>query len=305
MSLVLEADKIVDFVKEISEKHCVVDVTRAQDLLPLAKKHIYPAAEELFKFDARRNKLNEVDQSKYLVVFGLDPADLRAMTQLDEIMLKPTPDFSYFQRRDKTILIGLTDFSLETEPIGDIILEKINNHQYLVLILSAQGKKIKSKLFKKANHPEVVKYPFKKTPLDEMILDPELLKNVIEWSCHHQIWDELGQQCLGCGNCTYVCPLCYCFSIEDRISLEDESCARCRLWDACTLPNFARVAGDHDFHPSIKMRYYNWYYHKFVRGYKEYGKSLCVACHRCQESCPAGIDLEKVLLKLINDYTNR
>lgn len=305
MFLVIETDQIENFVKEISGKHCVVDVTQTNSLLPPAKKHIYPATEELFKIGANKKKLIEIDNSKHLIIFGLNPADLRAMTQLDEIMLKSTPDFFYFQRRDKAILVGLSEFSLEVNPEGDIVLEKINDHQYQVLILSAKGKKIKSKLFKKVNNPKIVKYPFKKTPLDEMILDPELLKNVVEWSHDHKIWDELDKQCLGCGNCTYVCPLCYCFSVEDRISVKDGICTRCRLWDACTLPNFARVAGDHDFHKGIKMRYYNWFYHKFVRGYKEYGKSLCVACHRCQETCPAGIDIEKVLLKLINDYTNR
>jgi predicted aldo/keto reductase-like oxidoreductase len=71
------------------------------------------------------------------------------------------------------------------------------------------------------------------------------------------------------------------------------------------LPEFAKISGGHNFHPTLKERYYNWYYHKFVRAYKEYGKSQCVACGQCQKQCPARIDIEKVLIKICKTYISQ
>ena len=113
---------------------------------------------------------------------------------------------------------------------------------------------------------------------------------------------RLSKKCLGCGICTYVCPICHCFSIDDRVSLNNSNCTRCREWDACTLPSFAEVAGGHNFHKTIKERYYNWYHHKFVRSYREFGKSQCVACGSCERNCPAGINIKDVIEEIVKDY---
>jgi len=134
-----------------------------------------------------------------------------------------------------------------------------------------------------------------------LLLDSELLADAVEWSRNHKIWDELAEKCLGCGICTYVCPLCYCFSLEDKVGLDDK-CSRCRKWDACTLPGFSKITGGHDFRPTLKEKYYNWFYHKFVRAYREYGKSQCVGCERCKSQCPAKIDILEVLKTILEDY---
>jgi predicted aldo/keto reductase-like oxidoreductase len=107
---------------------------------------------------------------------------------------------------------------------------------------------------------------------------------------------------MGCGICTYVCPLCYCFSNEDEKSFDGEKCQRCRKWDSCILPDFALIAGGKNFRATLKQRYYNWYYHKFVRAYQEFGRSHCVACGRCQSYCPAQIDIYQVLSRIVIDY---
>lgn len=300
MPLVIEKKQIEDWLAELKQTYKLVDVR--DSILP-PKQYFFPPQEEIFVFDKKSQKLTSPTQQEELLLFGLSLKKLEAMTQLDEIMEKPQPDFFYWQRRIKSILIGLTDKSFEVAPGGDLILEKINEGQYQILVLTKKGRKIaKSKFLKQVKNPKVKKYPATLRPLKKMLLDPEFLAEAVAWSRNHKIWDELAEKCLGCGICTYVCPLCHCFSMEDSVSLDNSKCSRCRYWDACTLPGFSKVAGGHNFHSSVKQRYYNWFYHKFVRSYKEYGKAQCVACGKCKKYCPAGISIEEVLKEIVKDY---
>jgi ferredoxin len=31
-------------------------------------------------------------------------------------------------------------------------------------------------------------------------------------------WEEFAFSCINCGTCTYVCPTCWCFDIQDEVS---------------------------------------------------------------------------------------
>jgi len=307
MALVLEKKQISGFVKELKEKFEVFDCR--QSVLP-PKRFFLPPREEIFRLDKKTNQLANAPAAREFIVFGLDTADLEAMTQLDEIMEKPQTDFFYFQKREKAIIIGLAEESIEAAPGGDVILEKINPEQYQVKYLTEKGKKITSRFFKEIKELDSrsrsgMTGKRKLTKLQKMLNDPELLADAVAWSINHKIWDELAGKCLGCAICAYVCPLCYCFSIEDRVELDDKQCSRCRYWDACVLPNFSKIAGGYSFRKTLKQRYYNWFYHKFVRAYQEYGKAQCVGCGCCQEQCPAGIDIEKVIEKIVKDFKKK
>jgi len=304
MVLVIEKKQIKNWLGELKKKFTVIDVK--ESILP-PKQYFFPPKEEIFNFNCKSRKLDSPLYQEKLLLFGLDLSDLEAMTQLDEIMKKPNADFFYWQRREDSVLVGLSDVSVGVAPGGDIVLEKINAKQYQVLVLTDKGRKLAdNKFFEQISKPQIKKYSAEENPHKEkfkkMLLDPEVLAEAVAWSKNHKIWDELNKKCLGCGICTYVCPLCHCFSIKDRVGLDESECTRCRQWDACTLPRFAKIAGGHNFHPSIKERYYNWFYHKFVRAYKEYGKAQCVACGRCVEYCPAGIKIGQVLGEITKDY---
>jgi len=300
MDLVIEKKQIKNWLAELKKESVVIDSKKS--VLPI-KQYFFPPQEDLFIFNKKTEKLKSPGYKKEIIIICYHLGQLEAMTQLDEIMEKPNPDFFYWRRREKSVLIGLIDESIEVAPGGDLILEKINSKQYRALIVTEKGKKIsKNKFFKEINKPEIKKYLPEENIFKEKLLDSELLADAVKWSKDHKIWDELANKCLGCGICTYVCPLCHCFSIDDRVSLDDNECVRCRQWDACTLPEFAKIAGGHNFHKTIKERYYNWFYHKFVRAYQEYGKAQCVACGNCGRHCPAGIKIGDVLKEIVGDY---
>ena len=316
MALIIEKTQINNFLEDLKRKIEVFDIRK--DTLP-PKQYFFPPKEEIFSYNKKTKRVSVPKPKKKALLFGLNLDDLEAMTQLDEVMRKPKTDNFYFQRKNRTLRIGLTDVSIKSAPPGgDLIFEKINSREYQVLVWTPQGKKIArqyNKFFKKTciersrsvKNPKIKNYPDESRPmkkLKELLLDSEFLADAISWSWKNdsKIWDELAEICLGCGICSYVCPLCYCFSTEDRAKIDGKECVRYRQWDACTLPEFSKISGGHNFHKTLKERYYNWFHHKFVRGYKEYGKSLCVACGRCQKYCPAGINIETWIVKIIKDY---
>ena len=283
------------------------------------KRHFFPPAEETFASRPRAEHSTELgypetEQKKNFIVFGLNLPDIEALAVLDEVMTKPNPDFYYLRRREKAIVIGLMDEETDTAPGGDIVFQKTAAGKYKVLAGTEKGGKLLdrySKFFQptsevgsSGNAPQIPSNEslneWQKS-MRKLLLDPELLARAVEWSRTHPIWDELNETCLGCGICTYVCPICYCFSNEDKVGL-DGIRSRCRKWDACTLPEFAKIAGGHNFRPTVKERYYNWFFHKFVRAYKEYGRPQCVGCGRCKKYCPAGIDIKEVLSVILKDY---
>ena len=274
------------------------DFRNGSSLLP-PKFLFLPPEEEIFSLT--KNKFKPLTRIKPFVLFCSYP-DLFGILELDEVMQKEPTDFFYSRRREAATLVAVSEWKAESAIGGDLILEKIHPNYYRTIVLTAKGKKISQTKFFENKNLEPKAPCAERSALRQLLLDSELLKETIVWSRHHPIWEELAKTCLGCGICTYVCPLCYCFSMEDKKSFDGSKCSRCRKWDACTLPDFATVAGAKNFRPTLKERYYNWYYHKFVRGYKEFGRPHCVACGRCQKYCPAGIDIFKVLSRIVEDY---
>jgi len=115
---------------------------------------------------------------------------------------------------------------------------------------------------------------------------PELLLRNLE----HPRWDEVAGRCLGCGNCTMVCPTCFCTSVEDATDLSGDTAERVRRWDSCFTTAFSHLHGG-SVRASPKSRYRQWMTHKLATWVEQFGSSGCVGCGRCITWCPVGIDL--------------
>jgi ferredoxin len=119
---------------------------------------------------------------------------------------------------------------------------------------------------------------------------PPHVREVLQSNLEHRIWDEIGERCLGCGNCTLVCPTCFCCNVEDTTDLSGAVAERRRCWDSCFTIEFSYIHGG-SIRRSVGARYRQWITHKLANWWDQFGQSGCVGCGRCITWCPVGIDI--------------
>lgn len=269
-----------------------------QTVIP-PKKFLFPARSDLFTY-----KSGEIlpPKNKDWLLFGINKRDGEGLFYLDKIMTTPIADEDYLTRKEhlKTIIVD------SLPPSGaldcDLYFQKVDDSHFLVFSYSEFGEKLISgnKLF--GHTAEAGTISARNLP-DEIIFHPRL-DEIIENSRNHPVWKELEKTCFACGICSYVCPLCYCFELEDKVKINSDMSepegSREKRWDSCMLPKFAKVSFK-NYRGEAKDRIYNWYYHKFVRMPREYGFPGCVDCGRCTHFCPAQIKYRDVLKRLIAD----
>jgi heterodisulfide reductase subunit C len=108
-----------------------------------------------------------------------------------------------------------------------------------------------------------------------------------------KLWRDISLKCLSCGICTYLCPTCHCFDMQDETTLKNG--ARVRVWDTCMNPEYTIHASGHNPRPTRMNRTRNRVYHKFSYIPKNHKVIACVGCGRCINECPVNIDIIDVI----------
>ena len=132
------------------------------------------------------------------------------------------------------------------------------------------------------------------------VLDTEGLHDDLLQNLEHPRWDEVAERCLSCGNCTLVCPTCFCVGIEDAGELAGDRVERTRVWNSCFSVDHAYVHGG-SVRPDGRSRYRQWLTHKLATWHDQFGTSGCVGCGRCIVWCPVGIDITEEAAALRGD----
>jgi ferredoxin len=176
----------------------------------------------------------------------------------------------------------------------DFYLQKEKN-QISIFCVTTKAKKYLSMLSVKES---AKKYAYRPIKIKDSGIDYESLKENIESrSLNHEFWQGIANNCFGCGACTTVCPLCFCFRQDYKNNI-DGSESQCLKWDSCFAKEFSEIQNHFNLRPENVDRLYNWYHHKFVRAEKELGKPLCVGCGRCIKACPAHLNIKNILHSL-------
>jgi ferredoxin len=183
--------------------------------------------------------------------------------------------------------------------LTEILVEK--DHYFLVETGSNEG----LALLKNIPHTKASKidlerantiYKNAESQIDKTV-DLDDIKELLYRNYDNQRWTELEEKCLACGNCTMVCPTCFCSKIEDSTDLKGEIAERWKSWDSCYSSDFSYIHGG-SIRPSIKSKYRQWLMHKLATWFDQFGSSGCVGCGRCISWCPVGIDLTEEVKRI-------
>lgn len=277
------------------------------------KEWLHRPVETLFsvtkslEFEAKEAIASEQPQA----IFGLHTCDLTGIRRLDEVFRKHYPDPYYNRRREKTLLVVLNCAtppgpdcfcaSMQGGPFAeegyDVALTDLGDH-FLVEAASDAGVAVVSPLQLDDASRESFreKAARKRQSVQKMpkSLNTANLQTILNREMSHPRWGELKEECLGCGNCTMVCPTCYCYSVSDKLDLSLSRAERVRTWDSCQLMEFSAVHGG-NFRKDRAARFKQWVYHKLNYWIDQYGAEGCVGCGRCIAWCPAKIDITEVI----------
>jgi ferredoxin len=285
------------------------------------KRFLQPPVVTLWK--ARRNSsgfdfTRDGAEAPRYAFLGVRPCELAAVAAQDRVLRDgPFQDPAYCERRRRAFFVAnqcgvaaRTCFcaSLETGPRAtrgfDLALTELleGGHRFLVEVGSERGAEVAAQL--ELRQPEAAD----REAAEEVTararralvrqLDTRGLRELLYRRYESPRWELVAKRCLTCGNCTLVCPTCFCTSVEDVSDLAGAAAERRQRWDSCFSTDFSYIHGG-SVRSSAAARYRQWLTHKLGTWQDQFGSLGCVGCGRCITWCPVGIDLteEAALLR--------
>ena len=343
--VILKKEKFNDFISSLSQMQTLVapvakgfrnyafeKVTSGNDIalkyiptvLPL-KKFFMPQRETLLEFKLdKRSHAEAIVECEPVTIFGAHTCDLAGIQCLNMVFSERPKDYNYLTRKSKITLIGLEcneycdeyaschlvhasfpggGYDLFFTDLGDYFIVHVNTISGEE-ILNATG------LFEKAgsvnsNALKNLRDHKRKIFSNEVPIKTKLIPELFDATFRAHVWKDLDERCLACGNCTNVCPTCYCFDIRDELDLSLTHGVRYRVWDSCQLEPFARVAGGINFRKDRSARQRHRYYRKFRYPVDRFARFFCTGCGRCTRTCMANISLKETLNELIKESEDR
>ena len=293
--------------KDFSKIDNISDIKRDGLTTRLSAKDVFLPSEEVL-FNYNDEKINVPEKQKNIVVFGIRPCEVKAIEVLDKNFdTNDDPDSYYIKRRENSIIISeaclnpeetcfCTSFGIDPfyKGISDIIL--IDKGDYYLIDGNEDALSIFKNLIEDMDSSDLKWFEDVKkesiSKVDKLNLQnfDKKLDSVIE---NLPIWEELSKKCITCGTCTYLCPTCYCFDIQDIGN--DKKFERIRVWDSCMHKIYTQEASGHNPRNQELKRMRQRIMHKFSyypHLYNEYG---CVGCGRCIIYCPVNFDIREAV----------
>jgi len=280
------------------------------------KANFLPAMEEMFSFQRDKEgyhiELPPQDEHKQLI-FGIRPCDAKALAILDMTFSDSYQDPYYLSKRKNAVLVGVgctkpydscfctslgispaesTDVDLMLTDIGD---------EFLIEAITEAGKKLisRSRGLAEANEADETRAKASKEAAYQKVtrqLDTDNIKQRLLANLENKdYWEKIAAKCLSCGICTFLCPTCYCFDVNDE--LVKQQGARFRSWDSCAFPVYTEM-------PMENPRVEKWrrvrqrVYHKYEFYPMSFDVTACTGCGRCIRLCPVNWDITQALNNL-------
>jgi ferredoxin len=294
-----------------------------------AKRFVFPQIEEMFRYKKNKSglELSEPEAMPRAVIWGIRSCDMSAVNYFDSFFGQgaksgpdwksgdPLPDPLYEARRNRAVFITIgcnvagpkcfcvcTDSGPFLAQGFDIQLTDLGD-RYFAEVGSPKGEEF-IKEFKEYFTPAQdgdqharrnLENQAEKTFQQPISFFAKAMRRMDQGHLKPEFWQKVADYCIGCGGCIYVCPMCSCFDVDDRMESENEG-MRYRSWDTCDFAGFTREVSGHNPRATRADRRKRWFYHKVSMDYLEKNPVIgCVGCGRCVIACPGGIDMPTVI----------
>ena len=252
------------------------------------------------------------------VVVCAAPCDAAALPILDQVFSWDYDDEPYQARRAHTTIISLgcqrADELCFCTAVGlgpassqgtDLLLVPIGDSELEVRICTDRGAQLiaeHDELFDES--PETTAQSAELATDKQAKPDVPVVQRWLEASFEHELWQQLGWRCLGCGACRFTCPTCHCFDIVDEPA-DSTSGLRRRNWDGCGFGLFTLHASGHNPRNTQPARLRQRVKHKFSYYPTKFGEILCTGCGRCGRACPQGLGMAQTLRAIEQEASRR
>ncbi|MBN1831358.1 MAG: 4Fe-4S dicluster domain-containing protein [Deltaproteobacteria bacterium] len=289
------------------------------------KSLIFPQSERMFEYsldekDGEAHIVKETPKDFYpQAVVGIRPCDAHALQLVNVNFDNPQyKDPWWVKRLESTILVGLgcnepcsTCFctSVGGGPFSerglDVILHDLED-VFLVKPITQKGETFINKLGQGRMADDTLSDKAEakaRSSLEKVtssIPTGKLRDKVVTELFEAPFWEEVAFACINCGTCTYLCPTCWCFDIQDEVLGKEGD--RIRNWDSCMSPLFTLEGSGHNPRSEKCQRVRQRFMHKLKYYVDKYEDGVqCSGCGRCVRYCPVNIDIRHVA-KLMNDF---
>jgi sulfhydrogenase subunit beta (sulfur reductase) len=275
------------------------------------KAELFPPKQVVWRATVEEGRFRPVEPplGEPVAIFGARPCELAALEVLDRVLddEKVDPHYAAVRRRlfivaaecgapASTCFCTSMDTGPGTEAGFDLAVTEFLDAgppRYLVRVGTAAGAEALAGVeYHLANDADLQARRAVLTASSDRIhktLDTNGLPELLEHNLEHPRWDEVAERCLSCGNCTSVCPTCFCADVSDVSDLTG-NLERHKEWSSCFNLDHSYLHGG-AVRPTIKSRYRQWLTHKLGTWWNQFGTSGCIGCGRCIAWCPVGIDL--------------
>jgi ferredoxin len=329
----LQKTALDEYIKKLVKTHTVVGPTRTRggtlygqvkgaDELALEqtnclkgpKEYFFPQSEVLVEFEGyidRAVPVGEPERPRPLVLFAARPCDVRSLEILDRLFINEDYVDDYYKARRQAATIFCLSCNLPKpscfctsvggDPFGtagcDVSMTACEEG-FLLEPLTEKGESLVKDL--EDAEPSVLKDKERLKEEAEKMLGPQLdiqgLPEKLGTMFDDPVWVEITDKCMGCGVCTYLCPTCHCFDIQDEAV--DDRGKRVRNWDSCMFPIFTYHGSGHQPRDRRHQRMRQRIMHKFNYYVDNFDVIACVGCGRCVTECPTNEDLRDNLKRL-------
>ena len=330
---IISKDKICDFLTALGSKYTVVAPMERDDApaefrelgpgdtpmldgskpMMTPKDYLLPRHEVLVKIDTAGGTAKietPLPEDKPRVMLGAWLADAQAIQVLDRVFLdKKFVDPYYARRRENLTIVAVIPAEMRwswfSGSVDDVETWKANVDALMYDLgdtfyfepISEKGAVLAEGAFSGApSESDTAEknelWETFKTTGAQPFAGKALWEN-LAWD--DPIWEEIAAKCIGCGMCSYMCPSCSCFDMQDETRGTCVERYRCR--DTCQFEDFTLMGAGHNPRAAQLPRSRQRLLHKFRYQHEQFGVVGCTGCGRCVELCPVNVDIRDVLTR--------